>query len=218
MRNEDEETGPNRTCVATREVRPVDELIRFVLDPVGILTPDLKGRLPGRGAWVTASRQTLDDAIRRKCFARSMKHPVVVPDGLADLVERLLVSDVRQALSLANKAGSVISGFSKVESAVEQRKIVAIVSASDGAADGKRKLGQAITRTYGAPEAIASISPLTGDEMDLALGRENAIHAALQAGSASDAFLKRCNRLANFRRMPLVEEGPDAGGQPALSG
>jgi uncharacterized protein len=218
VRNEDEETGPSRTCVATRSVLPVDHLIRFVLDPYGVLTPDLKGKLPGRGAWVCASRSILEDAIKRKCFARSLKKPVVTPENLSGLVESLLVADVRQALAIANKAGLVITGFSKVEAAVAKRNTILLVSASDGSSDGKRKLTQAILRNHGSADAIPLLSPLTCDEMDLALGRENAIHAALQAGSASDAFLMKCKRLMNFRLSASKVTGLDVGEDPALSG
>jgi uncharacterized protein len=218
VRNEDEETGPNRTCVATRLVLPVDQLIRFVLDPNGVLTPDLKGRLPGRGAWVRASRTHLEAAIKRKSFARSLKMPAVVPENLPEMVEQLLLIDVRQALAMANKAGLVITGFSKVEVACSKSNTVAIVSASDGSSDGKRKLTQAILRNHGRSDAISLISPLTCDEMDLALGRENAIHTALQAGSASDAFLIKYQRLMNYRHDAAEETGPDAGESPALSG
>jgi uncharacterized protein len=218
VRNEDEETGPNRTCVATRSVLPVDQLIRFVLDPNAVLTPDLKGKLPGRGAWVRSSRATLEDAIKRKCFARSLKTTAVIPDNLLELVETLLVVDVRQALAIANKAGLVITGFSKVEAALAKRNTVILVSASDGSSDGKRKLTQAILRNHGRADAIPLISPLTCDEMDLALGRENAIHAALQAGSASDAFLLKCQRLMKYRLSTAEEAGLDMGVDPIASG
>jgi uncharacterized protein len=218
VRNEDEETGPNRTCVATRDVLPVDQLLRFVLDPDGVLTPDLKGKLPGRGAWIRSSRATLHDAIKRNSFSRSLKKPVKTPTNLEDLVESLLVADVRQALAIANKAGLVIAGFSKVEAALARKDTAALISASDGSPDGKRKLIQAILRNHGKNDAIPCLSELTSDEMDLALGRENAIHAALQAGSASDAFLMKCKRLMNFRMRTSKETGLDAGNDAALSG
>ena len=38
-------------------MKPVDELIRFVVGPDGVV-PDLKRKLPGRGLWVTAERAT----------------------------------------------------------------------------------------------------------------------------------------------------------------
>ena len=43
-----------RLCAATRSVKPVDDMIRFVVGPDGVV-PDLKRKLPGRGVWVTAS-------------------------------------------------------------------------------------------------------------------------------------------------------------------
>ena len=62
-----------RLCAATRTVRPVNEMIRFVVGPAGDAVPDLKHKLPGRGLWVTASRDTLAEAVRRKVFARGFK-------------------------------------------------------------------------------------------------------------------------------------------------
>ena len=61
------DTGPRaqeleRMCVATRTVRPVDDMIRFVVGPDGEAVPDLKRKLPGRGVWVTA---TAGCAVRR---------------------------------------------------------------------------------------------------------------------------------------------------------
>jgi uncharacterized protein len=218
VRGEDDETGPERTCVATRSVRPIGELIRFAVSPDGVLTPDIKGKLPGRGVWTTCARSAVEEAIKRKAFARGLKQPVTVPEGLADLIEQLLAADARQSLSLAKKAGLVITGFAKVESAVGAGKAVAIVSASDGGEDGKRKLRQAARRAAGERMAAPLISPFSGRELDLALGRENAIHAALLAGAASDAFLARRLRLESFRLGGFNEVRPDAGEIPASTG
>ncbi|MFM9974110.1 MAG: RNA-binding protein [Beijerinckiaceae bacterium] len=210
MRNEDEEKGPTRTCAATRMARPMDELIRFVLDPAGVLTPDIRARLPGRGVWVSASREAVIDAQKRKCFARSLKQPAIVPADLPDLVDQLLEADARQSLAMANKAGLVTCGFAKVESALAKRNVAVVVSASDGSEDGKRKIQQAITRSYGHAAGVPLVSPLASSEMNLALGRENAIHAALQAGPACDSFMSRCRRLLKYRLEPLAETRPDA--------
>lgn len=215
-RAEDDETGPERTCIVTRVAQPLQGLIRFGLSPDGVITPDIKGKLPGRGAWVTGTRSVLEEAIKRKAFARSLKQPVTVPADLVDLVERLLVADVRQFLALANKAGLVITGFAKVEAAAG--RAIALVSASDGGEDGKRKLRQAARRT-GKPEGQPPvISPLPSSELDLALGRENAIHTALLAGSASDAFLARCARLERYRQGAPDTMRPDAEETPASTG
>jgi predicted RNA-binding protein YlxR (DUF448 family) len=218
MRVEDDEKGPERTCVATRAVRPVGELLRFAVGPDEVLTPDVKGKLPGRGVWVTCSRHVLEEAVRRKAFARSLKRPVVVPDGLADLVERLLAQDARQFLALANKAGLVIAGFAKVEAALASGRVAALVSAGDAGEDGRRKLRQAAHRHASGAGGPPMLTPFAGSEMDLALGRENAIHAALLAGPATDAFLARCARLERFRAGEPRGTRPDAGDDSASTG
>jgi uncharacterized protein len=218
MRAVDDENGPERTCIATRAARPVAELLRFAVSPDGVLTPDIKGKLPGRGVWVTCARLQLDEAIRRKAFARSLKQPVTVPDGLADLVDSLLAADARQSLSFANKAGLAVSGFGKVEGLAAAGKAAVLISASEGGEDGKRKIRQAAKRGAGDRAMPVFISLLPGSELDLALGRENAIHAALLAGPASDAFLARCLRLESFRGSDLGAMRPDAEDNSASTG
>ena len=42
-----------RTCVVTREIRPKKELIRVVATKEGIVSVDLKGKAPGRGAYLS---------------------------------------------------------------------------------------------------------------------------------------------------------------------
>jgi uncharacterized protein len=209
---DDGEQGPMRTCIATRTVQPVAELMRFALSPDAMLAPDLKAQLPGRGVWVTANSRDVTDAVKKGAFARSLKQPVKLPDDLPGLVERLLREDMRQSLSMANKAGLVVTGFSKVEAAVMNQRAIAVISANDGAEDGKRKLGQSISRSFGDRDGLLVISILESHELDLALGRENAIHAALYAGSAGDAFLKKCYRLERYLRAGSDSQvSPDAG-------
>ncbi|PSC04867.1 RNA-binding protein [Alsobacter soli] len=198
-RSQAEQEGPERTCVATRTVRPPDELIRFVVGPDDQLVPDLKRKLPGRGVWVTASRQAVEEAARKKAFARSLKASVKVPATLADDIERLLERDARDSLSMANKAGQVVAGFSKVEAAIAQG-VAGILQATDAAADGVRKIGQALRRRYGErADAIPVVAALDSSELGLALGRSHVIHAALLEGPAARACLARCRALERYR-------------------
>ena len=136
-------------CAVSREQRPVDELIRFVVSPQGEVIPDIKRKLPGRGLWISASRQTVAEAVRRHQFSRGFKRDVRVAESLAADTETLLARAAVEALAIAAKAGQVISGFAKVEAALADRKdrgaIAALVHASDGASDGIRKL-QALAR------------------------------------------------------------------------
>jgi hypothetical protein len=198
-----------RLCVATRTVRPVDDLIRFVVGPEGEAVPDIKCRLPGRGVWVTATQEVLADAIARKAFARGFKRDVRLPADLAARTERLLAQAVLDALAITGKSGLVAAGFAKVAAALEYEHVVALVHAVEASDDGIRKLA-AIARRQGA-EMPPVIEFLTSAQLDLALGRSNVIHAALLAGPASDTFLSRSRRLQRYRTGGADDRGNQAG-------
>jgi uncharacterized protein len=191
-----------RMCAVSREVRPVDELIRFVLSPQGEVVPDLKRKLPGRGLWITASRARVAEAVRRNQFSRGFKRDVRAAQTLASDTENLLVRSAIEALAMAAKAGQVVSGFAKVEEALAGGQVTALIHASDGAADGIRKL-DAIVRQRGGNHGESLVFPilteLTSAELDLALGRANVIHAALLAGPAGKTFLSRSQILVRYR-------------------
>lgn len=199
-------SGIERMCAVSRQVRTVDELIRFVVAPTGEVIADLKRKLPGRGLWLSASRAAVEQAVKRKAFARGFKREVKVPAALADDVDRLLAKSMVEALAIAAKAGQVVSGFAKVEEAIDRRQAVALLHASDGAGDGIRKLDarlQAQVRetgeNAGKSRAVPVITALSSDELDLALGRSNVIHAALLAGPAGGTFLSRSRFLVRYR-------------------
>lgn len=194
------ERGTERFCVVTRAVKPVDDLIRFVVAPDGSVVPDLKHRLPGRGVWVTATREALTEAVRKKAFALGFKTDIRTTAELAGFTENLLVKSALDALAMAGKAGCVITGFSKVEAAIAGHEIAAVLHGRDASADGIRKIKAALHR-HGVENAgeIVVIDEFTTDELDLALGRSNVVHAALLAGPAGKAFLTRLQRLRRFR-------------------
>jgi uncharacterized protein len=195
-----------RFCIVTRTVRPVEELIRFVVGPGGEVVPDLKRKLPGRGVWVSGTREALADAVRRKAFAHGFKREVRVAADFVDATERLLVRSALDALAIAGKAGHVPAGFAKVEAAVAFDDVVAIIHAADAAPDGTRKIEAALRRRFGAEaERIVVIDAFSSQQLDLALGRANVIHAALLAGAASQTLIERSVRLYRFRA------GNDAG-------
>jgi uncharacterized protein len=191
-----------RMCAVTRAVRPIGELIRFVVAPSGEVIPDLKRKLPGRGLWVSASRQAVVEAVRRNQFGKGFKRDVRVAPTLAADTENLLERSAIEALAMAAKAGQVVSGFSKVEGALEQRQAQALIHASDGAADGIRKLDAMVRQNAGNGDESREfpvVTALTSEQLDLALGRSNVIHAALLAGPASKTFLSRSHVLVRYR-------------------
>jgi predicted RNA-binding protein YlxR (DUF448 family) len=211
-----ERDGPERMCIITRERRAPEELIRFVAGPDGTVVADIKAKLPGRGVWVTARAEIVEQAVRRQAFARGLKASVKAAAALPAEVDALLERDCLQSLSLANKAGAVVTGFTKVETAIESGKIALILHASDASSDGTRKVAQVLRRKFGA-EGPPQINLFASSQLDLALGRANVVHAALKAEPASRAFLARCRRLAAYRSTSCADEpremdlSPEAG-------
>lgn len=193
-------SGTERMCALTRQVKPIDDLIRFVLSPSGEAVPDLKRKLPGRGLWVSLSRKSVAEAAKRGLFAKGFKTAVKNSASLASDTEALLARSVVEALAMAAKAGLAVSGFGKVEDAIRGGRTAALLHASEGAADGIRKLDAALRQRTANLNDIPVINDLTGDELDLALGRSNVIHAALLAGPAAKTFLARCQTLHRFRQ------------------
>ncbi|MBB5754029.1 RNA-binding protein [Prosthecomicrobium pneumaticum] len=193
-----------RTCIASRETRPVEALLRFVLDPEGEVVPDLRRRLPGRGVWVSANRAAVALAEKRRLFARAFKADVKIAPGLSDRVEALYMEGAVAALSFARKAGEVVTGFTKVETAIASGKAIALIHAAEAAEDGVEKLDRAFRRQGGVASAHRSVRIFSSAQLDLAFGRTNVIHAALLAGRASHNVLERVAALARFRE----EDGP----------
>lgn len=192
--------GTERTCALTRDVKPVDEMVRFVVAPAGEIVADVKRKLPGRGLWVTATRDAVAEAVRRNVFARGFKRDVRAGADLAGATEKLLERAALDALAIAGKAGLVVTGFAKVEAALGRGEAVALIHASDGSADGKRKLaGAAAAANEGGARKIVVIEDFSGTQLDLALNRPNVVHAALLAGPGSETFLARVARYVRFR-------------------
>ena len=205
----DEEGSPQRTCIVTRAKGLPDDMIRFVVGPGATVVPDIKRKLPGRGVWVTARAGHVAEAVKRQAFSRGFKRNVVASEGLAAEIEALLTRDCLQALSLASKAGQVVSGFAKVEEAIASGAIAGLVHAADCGADGMRKLGQSLRRCYGDERARPRVELFRSGQLDLALGRANVIHAALIEGPASEGFLERCRKLTLYRSGSPGAESPD---------
>ena len=200
--------GTERSCALTRQVMPVSELIRFVVGPADEVVPDVKRKLPGRGLWITGTRESIAQAVKRNVFARGFKRNVRAMPDLAEETERLLERAALDALAIAGKAGLVATGASKVEAALADGDVLALVHAADAATDGRRKLDAALHRTRsGQARETVIIETLSGSQLDLALNRPNVVHAALLAGPGSETFLARVRRLQRFRTENLPDSG-----------
>jgi predicted RNA-binding protein YlxR (DUF448 family) len=186
-----------RMCLVTRQVRPTAELLRFVADPDGRIVLDLRNRLPGRGVWVSANAAYVRQAAAKNLFSRALKSPVKVEGDLAARVGEQLHEALISALSLAKKSGALVTGFDAVEAAIKSGSVAALIHASEGGSDGVEKL-QAQARRQPGNQGVPTLRNLSGEELSLALGRPNVIHAALLAGRASHYALDQIDLVARF--------------------
>ncbi len=190
----------DRTCIVTRQAGEPDGLLRFVAGPDMSVVPDIKRNLPGRGCWVTAERSLIEQAAKKKLFARALKQEVTVPDDLGEMVDRLLSRAALGALGLARKAGQVVLGAAKVEASVRSGKALAVLHAFEAADDGVRKVTQARRAVaYAGGPDVPAYKLFPEAELGLALGATNVIHAALLASEAGKAALKRMVALDRYR-------------------
>ena len=214
-------TAPRTLAQAARERRDIvsgqvmDEaaLVRFVAGPGGLVVPDLARKLPGRGLWVAADRVSVETAVKKGAFSRAAKAKLAASADLADQVESLLRRRLLDGLGLAKRAGELISGFEKVASTLNAGKAAWLIEASDGAADGRRKILNVARKSPKPPQLCGLFD---AEELGLALGAENVIHTAFLAGRGADRWTNDVRRLSGFR--PLLPESwreekpPEAGG------
>lgn len=190
-----------RRDIVSGEVRDEAALIRFVAGPDGAVTPDLARKLPGRGLWVAADRASVETAAKKGLFSRAAKAKLSARPDLADQVEQLLKRRLLSGLGLARRAGDLTSGFEKVSAAILAGRAAWLIEASDGAADGRRKL-RAQARKQAHPPGVIGV--FSAAELGLALGLENVIHTAFLAGRAADRWAQDAHRLSGF--CPLLPE------------
>lgn len=207
-RRKDREDGPERRCIVLGESGPTDGLIRFVIGPEGDVVPDLAERLPGRGMWLTSTREILDQAIRKRAFARAARAQVTVPEDFPQRLESLLARRTIDSVALARKAGLAVTGFEKVKARLKKGPAGVLLHARDGSEQGLGKLAPLSGRA-------TLIDVLTSEELGLAFGRDYVIHAALDADGATARVVREAARLAGFRPRIQPLDGTSGDKPPA---
>ena len=193
---------PERRCLVTGEVQPKRGLIRFAVAPDGVVVPDILGKLPGRGLYVSAERTALETAVAKGLFSRGAKRPVSVPDDLVTTIEDLLAKRVVESISMARKAGLAVAGYEKVRDWLGKDAVRILFQASDGSERGKSKL-----HPPGGRGSFFEV--LTASELGLSFGRERVIHAALGKGGLTERIREDAIRLSGVR----VDVGGDSAGK-----
>jgi predicted RNA-binding protein YlxR (DUF448 family) len=188
---EKDRSEPERRCIVTGETGPKAGLVRFVVGPDDAVYPDVAGKLPGRGIYVTAERGALEKAVAKRMFSKGAKRQVSVPDGLVDMVEAALLRRLQDTLAMARKAGRAVTGYEKVKDALAYEDARILLQASDGSERGKGKLST--------PEGGKWIGFLSADELGRAFGRDRVIHAAVSAGTLAERIVEEAARLQGIR-------------------
>ena len=191
--------GKVRQCAVTRERLAPDALIRFVRSPDGLVVPDVFGKLPGRGAWVTANQKDLEDGLEQGVFSRAFKAQSSPMDDIVGEIERQLLQRCTGLLGMAKKSGVAVLGFDQVRAYIRKQPPGWLLEATDGAEDGRNKVHFLAKAIY---EDVKVAGALSSAELGIAFGREHVIHALLEQGSLSDAFSVAYRRLIGFRAAP----------------
>jgi len=205
---------PERRCIATLGRQSPSGMVRFVLAPDGRVVPDVAARLPGRGAWVTASAEALGMAASRGAFSRAFKRQAVIPPDLRAQTEALLVRRCLDSLGMARRAGALVAGYEQVREAVRNERPGCLITASDASEDQRAKVLALVRGLYGpGADGIGAAAPadalppvaccFDGTELGMALGRERVIHACLRPGPLATALMGELARLSGFRRVWL---------------
>lgn len=201
-----EETGPLRRCVVTRERLPKERLIRFVVGPDRALVPDLNADLPGRGMWLSASKDVLETARDKgglaRAFARAARGPVTVPQDLPVLLQAALVRRIGDLLGLTRRAGQAVAGFEKAREWLRSGRARLVLEASDGSeAECARFLS-------GNAGKVAVVAPLSAEALGRVFGRDRVVHVAIAPGRLADRLHAEADRLAGLRGQGLSDRRP----------
>ena len=186
-----------RRCIVSHEGLPDAKLIRFALAPDGSVVPDVAAKLPGRGAWVRADRESVDAAAKKQMFARAFKCEARAPADLAEQTESLQARRCLEQLGLMRRAGAIAFGATQVEGAIRGKPALVLIEAADGADEGREKLMSLHIGLWGAPPP--AVGCFSASDLGVALGRERVIHACLLQERLALAWAADIGRLAGFR-------------------
>jgi predicted RNA-binding protein YlxR (DUF448 family) len=198
------ERGPLRRCLVTRERLSKEAMIRFVLGPERNIVPDLSERLPGRGMWLSAKADVIEQAIRRGAFAKAARGEVFAPPDLRATVEDGLRGRIRDLVGFARRAGQAVSGWQAAREWLQTDRTGLLVQAADGSpAEKARLIGH---------RQVPVVDPLAGAELGALFGRDRAVHVAIAPGRLAGRIAAEAARLAGV--IPAAgTEGPTTPGE-----
>lgn len=180
-----------RKCIATGEIFEKKDLLRFVVLEDNLIVPDFKKKLPGKGIYVKNSKTLLEKAINNNLFGKVLKKSVKTTNELVSQVENLLFKQALNSISLARKAGIMISGMDKVKEAIKKNNIAFLLEAQDAGADGHNKI-------MSLAKNIEVFNLFKIEELDKELAKDNTVHLAFIKSTMADSVRETFVRLTSF--------------------
>jgi len=180
-----------RKCIVTGKVQEKDGMLRFTVTPDLTVVPDFKRKLPGRGIYVTNARSVLKTAIEKNLFAKALRNKAKASADLDNLVESLLRKKALDTVSLARKAGILLTGMEKVSEALKSHKAAFVLEAKDAGADGEKKMAFAA-------KDVEIFRLFDIEELDKALNKVNTVYAAFLKSEMAKTVRNEFNKLADF--------------------
>jgi len=221
------ETGPLRRCIISRERLPKEQMIRFVVGPDRQIVPDLAARLPGRGIWLSASKDVLElpdaqenrqqDGGRTKdkqgnvsrrlsgqrhlerAFARAARGPVTVPPDLSVLLQAALVRRIGECLGLSRRAGQAVAGYEKAREALRTGRYRLVLQASDGSQAERERFLSGFGPESKLGAGLTIIDPLPSETLGRVFGRDHVVHVAIATGKLAESLVIEAGRLAGLK-------------------
>ena len=194
-----------RTCITTGQTLPPHRLIRFVAAPDGLAVADLAGRLPGRGAWVTASEDSIRKADNRGYFKRALGGGLESDDQTIMMIAAQLRARALSIAGLARRSGLLLGGSGKL---LAEGHCIGLLTADDASPRETEKL-----RAKLAVDWVANNFSAT--ELGKIFGRDSIAFVGVRASTApgteklSDILHQEIMRLDGFYSAVGCNDPPD---------
>jgi predicted RNA-binding protein YlxR (DUF448 family) len=183
-----------RTCITTGQTLPPHRLIRFVAAPDGYAVADLTGKLPGRGAWVIASKDAIRGAEKRGYFKRALGVGLQSDDETIMMIAVNLRARALSIAGLARRSGILLGGSGKL---LAEGNCVGLLAADDASVRETENLCSKLAVDWVARNFSAT-------ELGKICGRDSIAFVGVRASSSpgakklSDILQQEIKRLDGF--------------------
>ena len=180
-----------RKCIASGEILNKKDLLRFVILEDNTVVPDFKKKLPGKGIYVKNAKSLLEKAIKNNLFGKQLKKSAKASHELVTQVETILFKQALNSISLARKAGVMISGMDKVKEALKKNNVAFLLEAQNAGTDGHNKI-------MSLAQNLEVFNLFKIEELDKELAKDNTVHLAFIKSTMSNSVRETFVRLISF--------------------